>query len=78
MTSPNCEVVAACQVRRALTVPGDVRSDIDFQNDINRLLARIAQVPIPFHYVAPMLTYHVRPSVNQTPISKLRVSCVAA
>jgi hypothetical protein len=67
--SSNCAVIAAHQVRRALTVPGDIRSDIDFQNDINRLLARIAQVPIPFRCIAPMISYHARPSAFQHPIS---------
>ena len=61
MMDRNCEVVSVSQVRRALTVPGDIRSDVAFQNDINRLLARIAQVPMPFHCVAPMISYHVRP-----------------
>ena len=61
----NCELVAVSQVRRALTVPGDVRSDVAFQNDINRILARIAQVPVPFRCLAPMIHYHVRPAANR-------------
>jgi hypothetical protein len=35
-------------VRRALVEPGDVRGDVDFQNDVNDLLARLVERTLPF------------------------------
>lgn len=40
------EVVNARQVRSALVVPGDIRGEISFQNDLNALLA-IVETPGP-------------------------------
>jgi hypothetical protein len=54
-------MVAAPVVRSALTQPGDIRSDIDFQNDINRLLARIEEVKMPWGPAAELCTYAVGP-----------------
>jgi hypothetical protein len=41
MTSDHSIFIAAADVRRALVQPGDIRGEIEFQNDINGLLARI-------------------------------------
>jgi hypothetical protein len=57
MRTPNIEIVAAPGVRRSLTVPGDIRTDIDFQNDINNLLARIENLPLPWKPAARMMSY---------------------
>jgi hypothetical protein len=40
-------VAALRDVRRALTVEGDVASDIAFQNDVNALLATVARMAAP-------------------------------
>jgi hypothetical protein len=42
------QIVRAADVRRSLTVPGDVRSDVAFQNDINALLARFEELKAPW------------------------------
>jgi hypothetical protein len=42
------QIVRAADVRRSLTVPGDVRSDVAFQNDINALLARFEELKVPW------------------------------
>jgi hypothetical protein len=59
MRVPNVEIVAAPGVRRSLTTPGDIRTDIDFQNDINNLLARIENLPLPWKSVARLMSYDV-------------------
>jgi len=55
-------MVAAPGVRRTLTEPGDLRSDIDFQNDVNRLLARIEEARMPWQPAAQLCTYAVDPT----------------
>ena len=40
MDDKNFEVITAAQARRALT-KGDIKCDVAFQNDINRLLASL-------------------------------------
>jgi hypothetical protein len=40
-------VSALRDIRRALTVEGDVASDIAFQNDVNALLAAVARLATP-------------------------------
>jgi len=59
MRTPNVEIVAAPSVRRSLTTPGDIRTDIDFQNDINNLLARMENLPLPWKAVARLMSYDV-------------------
>lgn len=59
MRVPNVEIVAAPGVRRSLTTPGDIRTDIDFQNDINNLLARIEHLPSPWKSVARLMSYDI-------------------
>jgi hypothetical protein len=54
-------MVAAPSVRRTLTDPGDIRSEIDFQNDVNRLLARIEEARMPWCPAAELCVYAVGP-----------------
>jgi len=61
MRSPNIEIVAAPSVRRSLTTPGDIRTEIDFQNDINNLLARMEHLPLPWKAAARLMSYDVGP-----------------
>jgi hypothetical protein len=61
MRSPNIEIVAAPSVRRSLTTPGDIKTEIDFQNDINNLLARIEHLPSPWKAAARLMSYDVAP-----------------
>jgi len=41
MTTDQTIFIAAARVRQALVEPGDIRGEVEFQNDINGLLARI-------------------------------------
>ena len=41
MTPDQSVLIAAADVRRALVQPGDIRAEVEFQNDINSLVARI-------------------------------------
>ena len=54
-------VVAAPSVRRTLTEPGDIRSDVDFQNDVNRLLARMEEARMPWTPAFELRSYAVGP-----------------
>jgi hypothetical protein len=47
MSYPKIRIVAPAEVRQALTSEGDIRSEIAFQNDINRLLAWFEEFPFP-------------------------------
>ncbi len=37
-------VGSVTEIRRALTVAGDIRSDVEFQNDVNALLATVGKL----------------------------------
>jgi hypothetical protein len=55
MKNLDVEIVPAPYVRRTLTTPGDIRSDVDFQNDINSLLARIEEVRVPWQALSRLV-----------------------
>lgn len=57
MKTVEVEVIPAPSVRRSLTTPGDIRSDIAFQNDINNLLARIEEVKLPWKAAARLVSF---------------------
>ena len=40
MDDPNFEIISVAQARRVLT-GGDIKSDVAFQHDVNRLLASL-------------------------------------
>ena len=42
------EILAAGEVRRSLADGGDIRGDVDFQNDVNALLARVEYLQMPW------------------------------
>ena len=50
-------VLPAQNVRSSLTTPGDIRSDIAFQNDINNLLARIEEVKLPWTAASLLVSF---------------------
>lgn len=51
------EVLPAQSVRSSLTTPGDIRSDIAFQNDINNLLARIEEAKLPWTAASLLVSF---------------------
>ena len=57
MKTSDIEVVPAPSVRRSLTTPGDIRSDISFQNDINGLLARIEEAKQPWTAASRLVSF---------------------
>ena len=48
------EILAAGDVRRKLADAGDVRGDIDFQNDVNALLARVEYLQMPWRSLSDL------------------------
>jgi len=46
MNVPEVKIVTAAEARRALT-DGDIRSEVEYQNDINTLLARLEETRVP-------------------------------
>src|SRR3954451_14492308 len=62
---PQMQVVRATEVRRSLTIPGDVRTEVAFQNDINALLARFDEARAPWQPLCstlPALPIHLGPA----------------
>jgi hypothetical protein len=47
-------ILAANEVRRTLTDGRDVRGDVDFQNDINALLARVEYLQMPWRSLSDL------------------------
>jgi hypothetical protein len=52
MSYPEIRIVGPAEVREALTSEGDIRGDVAFQNDINRLLAWFEESPLPLRALA--------------------------
>ena len=48
------ERLAATQVRRTLTDAHDIRADVEFQNDVNALLARVEHLQMPWRSLADL------------------------
>jgi hypothetical protein len=53
MTRAGSNFVMAGSVRNALVEYGDIRAEIEFQNDINSLLARLDEGSCPLEALAP-------------------------
>jgi hypothetical protein len=67
------QIMRTSDVRRTLTEPGDVKSEIAFQNDINALLARFEEVKVPWLPIAaalPALPVSVVADDTPTPVVK--------
>jgi hypothetical protein len=61
MTSDESSFVAAAGVRRILVGAGDIRAEIEFQNDINGILARLDDVAATAVAVGAMPDAEARP-----------------
>jgi hypothetical protein len=48
------QILAAGEVRRTLADGRDIRGDIDFQNDVNALLARVEYLQIPWRSLSDL------------------------
>jgi hypothetical protein len=69
MREHEVQVVRASEVRRSLTVPGDIRGEIGFQNDINALLARFDEVRVPWRALSgPSPTFGPSVVADMTPM----------
>jgi len=64
MKTSQTDVISAPSVRRVLTTPGDIRSEIAFQNDINSLIAKVDQLKMPWKATARLVTYGVDPKLQ--------------
>jgi hypothetical protein len=61
MKPAHVDILSAPTIRQSLTTPGDIRSDIEFQNDVNRLLARFEESISPWRPLAQMVSFGVGP-----------------
>jgi hypothetical protein len=61
MKVPDVRIMAAPSVRRSFTTPGDIRSDVAFQNDINDLLSMFEEDQLPWKAVAALTSFGSRP-----------------
>jgi hypothetical protein len=57
--------LAAGEVRRALARASDIRGDVEFQNDVNALLARVEHLQMPWRSLS---------DVSPSPIASAIVS----
>jgi hypothetical protein len=48
------EIVAAAQVRRSFVDGRDIRGDVEFQNDVNALLARVEHLQMPWRSLSDL------------------------
>src|SRR6516225_3385710 len=48
------EILAAREVRRSLADGRDIRGDVDFQNDVNALLARVEYLQMPWRSLSDL------------------------
>ncbi|HVU52804.1 MAG TPA: hypothetical protein VHL80_19115 [Polyangia bacterium] len=54
MREREIEILAAGEVRRSLASGGDIRGDVDFQNDVNALLARVEYLQMPWRSLSDL------------------------
>ena len=54
MRELDTEILAAGEVRRSLTDGRDIRGDIEFQNDVNALLARVEHLQMPWRSLSDL------------------------
>ena len=55
-------------LRRALTVEGDIRSEVEFQNDVNAMLATVGKLTALGPQLGPEIEEDVAISDTPTPI----------
>jgi hypothetical protein len=48
------EIVTAAQVRRSFVDGRDIRGDVEFQNDVNALLARVEHLQMPWRSLSDL------------------------
>jgi hypothetical protein len=70
------EILAAGEIRRALTQSRDLRGDIEFQNDVNALLARVEHLQMPWRSVSDLSPSPIASAIvaDATPLPVVRPS----
>jgi hypothetical protein len=68
------QILAAAEVRRSLADGSDIRGDVDFQNDVNALLARVEYLQMPWRSLADLnpapLESAIVPDATPLPVLK--------
>jgi hypothetical protein len=68
------EIVTAGEVRRSLAEGSDIRGDVDFQNDVNALLARVEYLQMPWRSLSDLnpapLESAIIPDATPLPVVK--------
>ena len=54
MREVETEILGASEVRRSLTVAGDIQGEVAFQNDLNALLARFEHLQVPWRSLSDL------------------------
>jgi hypothetical protein len=74
MKELDTEILAARDVRRSLADVSDIRGDIDFQNDVNALLARVEHLQMPWRSLSDLnpapLTSAIVADTTPLPVSR--------
>ena len=69
-------ILAAGEVRRTLADGLDIRGDVDFQNDINALLARVEHLQMPWRSLSdlnpPPLASAIVADTTPLPVARAR------
>ena len=75
------EILAAAEVRRTLADGRDIRSDVEFQNDVNALLARIEHLQVPWRSLSDLnpapLTSAIVADTTPLPVARAESHAIA-
>jgi hypothetical protein len=68
------EILTASEVRRSLADGRDIQSDIDFQNDVNALLARVEHLQMPWRSLSDLNPAPLASAIvsDHTPLPSVR------
>jgi hypothetical protein len=75
MNELEIEIVAAVDVRRSFVDPRDIRGDVEFQNDVNALLARVEHLQMPWRSLSALSPAPLASAIvaDTTPLPTRRV-----
>ena len=70
------ERVAAAEVRRSFVDPRDIRGEVEFQNDVNALLARVEHLQMPWRSLSDLSPAPLASAIvaDTTPLPLARAS----
>lgn len=74
------EILAAGEIRRTLAPARDIRGDIEFQNDVNALLARVEHLQMPWRSLSDVSPSPIESAIvsDSTPLPVVRANAKIA